>query len=672
MYIEEQYIQEQFTNNFLCGRPGNIVIYGTGIHTKHLLENIQGSKIIGLMDVKRTGEFLWGYRVLSYEEVAAAEDIYIVILARNAVINIIYRRIEQFCKEHQIDIFDINGNNLHRRSTDYNEKLCFSLKEYALIEEIKVADIVTFDVFDTLLVRSVMRPRDLFKVMENTLSERNYYFAEERIKAEEALGSEKNPNIYEIYRELQKNIKISDEKMNDLLELEIYWEKHFLRRREKMCRILAWAVASGKEVYLISDMYLPENRLEEILKTFQIEGYKKLFVSCGYRKSKQEGLFSLFKKEIHGEQKACLHIGDNFYSDIVAAEREGFRTFRVYSAVEMLESSLYSEIIPDHMSLEENILIADFAVHAYNDPFGEYEKNGKLIIQTIDKMIKLFAAPVIFKFMLWLMQNIKKNNHDVIIFPSRDGFLLKKVYELFQKTEKEVPDFLYLYTSRRAAMIAAARTVEDIKKIMEIDFFGDMHQLLKVRFGIEDEEICKETLLDQDKCLKVILQHCSVENKNYLNYLQKTGLAQYKNVAILDFVAMGSVQEALQRLLNSQFTGYYFLKRSTGKTYLEMLQYHSLYKSVGDFQNDANIYKFYYFLESILTSCEPSFYGIDENGEKVFYTESRKKEELELLCRIHDGIVEYCRELLELLPDIYKADSSIKIYDQIFLKNIPY
>ena len=55
MKTEDQYIQERFCQNFIETDCQNIVIYGTGIHTKRLLENIKTNRIVGLMDAAKTG-----------------------------------------------------------------------------------------------------------------------------------------------------------------------------------------------------------------------------------------------------------------------------------------------------------------------------------------------------------------------------------------------------------------------------------------------------------------------------------------------------------------------------------------------------------------------------------------------------------------------------------------
>lgn len=682
MYVEDQYIHDQFVENFVNNKIENIVIYGTGVHTELLLKNTNDNHVIGLMDAKRTGEVLWGYPVLSMEEVAAINNVSIVIIARNAVINVIYRRIEDFIKSNHISVYDINGKDLSQFDFDTQEHACFQTKEEELRAKIKEADVVTFDIFDTLLTRCVLRPKDIYSIMDVQLSafDKEYCFSQERIRAEEDanVDTKNNPTIQDIYRHFQKNTNVSEEESNRLMQMEIDVEKRYLTRREKMCEIFAETVKAGKEVYLISDMYLTEQILREILHLFHIAGYRELYVSCDRKCTKTSGLFETFMENEKIAGKKCLHIGDNLYSDIVRPKQLGFDTYQVYSVTEMFESSIYSKALLNNCCLEENIALAYYAVHAYNNPFGSYQSNGKLILSSVNQTIKLFIAPVIFKYMIWLVKKVQAEKQELVIFPSRDGFLLQQIYDEMRKADLDMslPPSVYLYTSRRAAMVAAASNQDDVKRILDIPFHGLLSDCIYNRFNMkmgelgydnnQNERLSIQDLKEAgDKVLTKLLGRCKQERSEYLKYIQKEIPQKYKNVAFVDFVAMGTVQDALQRLTNETYTGHYFLRRSPDDTSVRYIQCDSLYKTSGDFESEDNIYKFYYFLETIITSYEPTFKCMDENGNKVFFEDTRKSVNIEYLKRIHEAILEYCREIYQLLPDLIGSECSVSVYDTL-------
>ncbi|MCM1264031.1 MAG: hypothetical protein NC313_15070 [Butyrivibrio sp.] len=662
---EDQYIQEQFDKNFLNGIPGNIVIYGTGLHTQELLKNVPMERIIGLMDAAKTGETMFGKKVLSYDEVAAIPEVYIVIIARNSVINVIYRRIEAFVSTHGIPVFDINGKRLCSEKINDMPKQCFQIKETELLEKMGKADVVSFDIFDTLLCRCVMRPSDVFNLMDLSLHKKSYLFSTERTKAESQLPADSNYSIYDIYRRFQENTGERDFEIKRIMELEIETEKSVLKRRESMCRIFNQAVAEGKCVYLVSDMYLDEQILSGILKHFQIEGYKKLYVSTDYKSSKQEELFKIISRQEGLSGRQWLHVGDNFYADICMPKKYGIDTFRVYSTMEMLEQSIYAQIVEKNHSLEENIVIARFAAMAFNSPFGEFSGNGKLRIAKIGFLADLLVAPLIMKYMAMLISYIDKQDDVQVLFPSRDGYVLKQIYDGFAKkhAEMKMPESVYLYTSRRAALVAAAQNEENLDFIINLPDSCSISERIHKRFGVAlPEEYDAGSI---PKPIKgQLMDICQKEREYYARYLEQAGFYKKKSVFV-DFVAVGTVQDALQRMTGRKLYGYYFYRREPDNYYRKNLICESLYPMAGDFETNTNVYKYYYFLENVLSSYEPTFMRCLADGGKEFYKELRSDKEIDLIKQMHCAILQYCEEMFDLYPDVLQMAAGIGLYDEI-------
>lgn len=666
MYIEDQYIQEQFQKNFIEGMTCNLVIYGTGMRTEKLLGNISDERIVGLMDAVRTGELVYGKKVLSYEEVARLSNVCIVIIARNAVIHVIYRRIRSFVKEFGISVFDVNGNRLMDEDVQNRTHECFSLCAEDLAERIKGADVVSFDIFDTLLCRRVMRPVDVFRVIDEKLrvKPKTYLFSAERIQAERELG-DRNPTIYDIYRNFQKHTSETDDEINCLIKLEIETEKKVLQSRDSMCRFMKQAITQGKKVILISDMYFTKDILKDLLGEFGIQGYDQIYVSCEYGLSKTEGIFEQVRDKecIRG---SWLHIGDNDWADIRIPEKLGIQTYKVYSTVEMLEQSIYASIVEYNNSIEENIAIAYFAAEGFNDPFGRYYPNGKLIIDSAKRLAKLIIAPMVFKYVIWLIQKLEKSSENLVLFPSRDGFLLKQIYDLISRkyVDLDLPVSVYFYTSRRAAQVAAAKTREDICRIAEFDASYPVFERLEKRFEIIGEGEFELNALP-DSILKAALERSCMEREAYLEYIESTGFFRKKKVALVDLVAIGTVHEALQRITEKKIKGYYFLRRSPDTLLTQELDCESLYGMFGDFQMKFNIYRFYYFLESVITSYEPTFKYVDGEGGLSFYEEYRSSETIELLKSMHDSVYEYCLERLEIDSNVLRMNENVQLYDDL-------
>jgi predicted HAD superfamily hydrolase len=520
------------------------------------------------------------------------------------------------------------------------------------------ADVISFDVFDTLLCRRVLRPTDVFRVIDDLLGKKDYIFSKERMRAEASFMDGSNPTLHEIYQVFKADTGVDEAEIHSLFELEIETERRLLKRREAVCSILERAVHMGKRVIIISDMYFTQDILTKLLADFGITGYERLYVSSEYRKAKSEGLFELVKAEINDDSLKWLHIGDNVHTDIYPAQKAGIETFRIYGTVEMLESSIYSGLLEKNNSQEENIVSAYFAAEAFNDPFGVYEKNGKLVIESADDLGRLLIAPVVFKYLMWLIDKLKNDDIDLIVFPSRDGYILKIIYDYIKERRRDLklPDSVYLYTSRRAALVASAYTKEDVHSIIDVDSPDTMKERIHKRFEIEVD--VSESFMEE------LMASCGEEREAYQKYLKSVGVMDC-NCGLVDFVAMGTVQEALEKLTGQSIRGYYFARRSPDTEQREKLICNSLYQMGGDFQMEFNIYRFYYFMETVITSYEPTFKKIDKDGKFCFFDEKRNQEELDELRSIHNAIFGYCRDMLDLFPDISILQAEVDIYDTI-------
>lgn len=663
-------IINNFNNHIILNESiKNVVIYGTGELAKCIISNIKSDKICGLMDQNRTGEYVYGQKVLSYEEVASIKDVVIVIAARASVINIIVRRIEKFCKVFSIDIYDANGNKVNtKREYIDNRHKCFSLKKDELMNMCKEAELISFDIFDTLICRKVLRPRDIFTYIDGELENKTYIFSQERINAEEKLNEYGTPTIEQIYNQMQENTSISDDEKRRLTNLEIEVEKKFIIPRKEMIQVYKTFLKMNKRVILVSDMYFTKEIIEMFLEENGINGYEDLIISCEYGCKKEQGLFNVVLEKTGIEASKIIHIGDNEIADINAPSKIGIKGYRVYSTSEMIEYSIYSHILQEKMTFEENVVVGTFAANIYNSPFSGYDEGGIIIVNNDLELIRYFVAPIIFKYIIWMITIINQNNNDYVIFPSRDGYVLQQIYEVMRE-DNLLPPSMYLYASRQAVLIAAARERQDIEYILKFPDDRSFRDMVKARFGEEVEANSLEELTEMDYSL--LLNRSKEEREKYNIYLQNTELLKVKNGAFIDFVAMGTVQEAMERLLRKHFNGVYFVKRISDGYGTKNINVSSLYESEDDYASTSKVYQLYYLLENILSSYEASLEKFDENGVPVLYPEKRSNTQIDILKACHKEIIDYCKEMKNCCNNANLWTANVKIYDCIlgFMSN---
>lgn len=605
MFEEQQKTVEIFRTHLLDWQQEKIVLYGTGINAEAVVKSCPEYQIVGLMDAAKTGEVLWGLTVLSEKEILEKGIRCIVVVARPAVLSVIYKRIQIWSEENKIFVCDIYGNSLADRIKDRKRASpYFEISYDMLLEKIRKHEVISFDIFDTLLTRNVYEPRDVFSLLDiETRDKLSFRFSRERIKAERELLLKGEPNIYQIYNLIKEQQCLSVEKTQNLLENEIEKEKEVLLVRYKIWECFQYCLVEKKKIYLVSDMYFTKKILEEILTGLGIDGYEEILVSCEYGCSKQNGLFEILKEKI-GEH-SWLHIGDNHEADYLAAQKSGGDVFEILSPVRMMELSTYYTLLADIKSTEERVMIGMLAAKVFNDPFKLYRSDGKPRINNLFNFGYVFIAPAIVSFMLWLFSVLEEEKNSLLIFSARDGWLLQKIYHIFQENCHMVnlPEDVYLLISRKAVCIAAENN------------------------------------------------GCEEERYNYLNYLKSLKLENYKKIYFFDFMSRGTCQSRLEDIIGRKLQGVYFQKSLSGDEKKDSIQVLSFYKEKSALEKDLRIFAMCDFLECILTSPVPSFCGIDCSGNPVYEKEQRSAEQIESIEKIHEGILNYCREFTEIVRE---------------------
>ena len=188
-------------------------------------------------------------------------------------------------------------------------------------------ELLSFDIFDTLLTRPCRKPTDVFIQMAAAFSEIPNTFPQNRIQAEQAareLAEGRECNIDEIYRILEKMEGYTPRLCKRLRLMEQETELRICRARPEGAELLKAAVSLDMRVVLISDMYLPKRHIGRMLCKCGITNFSELYVSCDVRHSKANGdMFRFVKKQEQMAFSQMLHIGDNPISDVIIPQNLG-------------------------------------------------------------------------------------------------------------------------------------------------------------------------------------------------------------------------------------------------------------------------------------------------------------------------------------------------------------
>ena len=183
--------------------------------------------------------------------------------------------------------------------------------------------LVSFDVFDTLILRTVLNPKDIFyltgmsvfKSPNDALKFQSARILAERVAREKSLAGE--VNIEDIYRSLEGYTK---EICEQLKEAELRVEMDSCAPRNEVVKLFKALIDSGKDVVLISDMYLSSAFIKRMLEKCGIVEMKGIFVSNELGCDKRSGkLFLEAQKSVENFNGKHIHYGDSFKADFIGA-----------------------------------------------------------------------------------------------------------------------------------------------------------------------------------------------------------------------------------------------------------------------------------------------------------------------------------------------------------------
>lgn len=625
----------------------NVCLYGLGTETERFL-NENGSKlsVVGLLDGFRSDGEIYGYPIIPIAETPAKGVKLIIVVARPGSCKAIAKRIGDFCRENDIALFDVRGRDLlDAAAVAFDFKNVSGASKAELMDKASDADVISFDLFDTLVMRRVKSYTDVFDILDHQLHEMGIFipeFAKQRLFAEKELSKEKPPKLEQIYDSVLRTVGGSFINTAELAELEWKLDFSLLAVRETVKEVFDSFISMGKKVVITTDSYYSKEQIAQILDKFEFSGYDELLVSCEYGTAKTQDLFSILSDKHSG--KRILHIGDDEFADIEKAKSHGIDTFRIYSASDLFDvlGGLGAE--DEIASIADRVKIGLFLARIFNDPFWFEDEERRLSVRDASDIGYLFCGAMISDFTLWMKECVDKQGYDQMLFGARDGYLVGRLFRMADATKASY----YFLSSRTAAIRAGMDSQEDIDYVDSMKYFGSPEDALRVRFGIEVDDV---NTIDRSV---VILDKAKQQRENYHKYIDKLGIGS-GNLALFDFVAKGTTQMYLQKLFSQHMKGFYFLQLEPEFMADKGLDIEPFYSD--EEKNTSAIFDNYYILETMLTAPYPQMEEMDNDGNPVFVKETRSEQDLRVFDRAQQGILEYFEEYLRILPESARKEN---------------
>lgn len=515
------------------------------------------------------------------------------------------------------------------------------------------SEIVSFDIFDTLLLRHYVNPADLFLHIEKDLKING--FSAERINAERRCRV-KHPEKQDItFDDIYGEI---DYKYNHLKKVELEYERRTLHANWQIKPLFEYAKERRKKIIAVSDMYLPADFLEEILSDNGICGVDNIFVSGVENKTKHGGdLFRLILNKFHIEPSKVLHIGDNKRADFKIPSKLGIRCCAYRKMAEQyFAKSRHLKNFYEQSKDSPNASILTGIVGEYllRNNFGSYWK----------ELGYKCAGPVAYAYSKFIEQVTRENNITNIIFIARDGHLLKKVYN-------------FLYGSIKNSYIYASRIM---KNICFLDQVNPKHARMIVEFYEEEHEDIREIVKklrprkasDWQNILKDYhdLFLSKGYSKRYLKYLSKF-VSKEDSVALVDTITGDfSSQYLLTHTLGMDFIGIYWSNICHCK-YPFRFSCFKINSKFGRWDYDIFTYR-WDFIEFIISSPELPVKFVNVDGSARYFQKISPEENIRVSVypEIVDGAMEFVGDISKTFGK-YGVDMSAEMiieYINLFIQ----
>lgn len=339
--------------------------------------------------------------------------------------------------------------------------------------------VVSFDVFDTLIFRPFSAPADLFYVVGARLGIpdfRKIRIEAERIAREDSEHGE--ISVKDIYAVLERLTGISAD-VGIVTELET--EKELCYANPYMLSVWKKCIERGARIAVTSDMYLPSDFISELLRKNGFDGFEGIFVSCEHGCGKYGGgLFEKVKTAFSADK--IVHIGDNWAADIKGAEKAGIKPF-YYPNVNHTGNKHRTHDMSFITGSAYRGIVNSWLYSGYGKYSPAYEYGFKV------------GGILALGYCRFIHQQAKQRNSDKILFFSRDGYILKKIYNKLYPDEKTE----YVYWSRTAAAKLSADIFpydyyrrfifQKVNKGYEIKDILDAMGLSDIETGLSPDEL---------------------------------------------------------------------------------------------------------------------------------------------------------------------------------------
>lgn len=319
-------------------------------------------------------------------------------------------------------------------------------EQHALLNRLNDIDVVSFDIFDTLLHRPFAKPRHLFQYIELKTGIKNFYTnriqASRLTRKKQSAAGIEEITLDEIYETLGTlDSTLTPDTLARLKQLEQETEINLCQPNLDTLAFYQLLQQNHKKIVLTSDMYLPVSTIEHMLHKCGYRAYHQLIVSHTDKRTKKSG--RRFENFLNLPPHRILHIGDNFVSDVQSPSRYGIHTI-LYTPT---TSPYQSNRLVKRIKKEAGLFFSFWHAQIQHQPMPDYWYSIGF----------QYIGPLLAHFCHFLNNELNQSGLHHVAFMARDGQIMKRVFDTLFPNEKQTD---YVFASRLMMQAALSHSTQ--------------------------------------------------------------------------------------------------------------------------------------------------------------------------------------------------------------------
>jgi FMN phosphatase YigB (HAD superfamily) len=543
---------------------------------------------------------------------------------------------------------------------------------------------VSFDIFDTLVVRPFLTAHGARNFLSMLVQEQFGIEGFDRLRSQAEIKARaragKDVDLQRIYATLQQDASLDSKILEAVMALELSTERRLLKPRSVLMEALeSFAADPRRTVVGVSDMYISQQYLRAVLPSAIDQALGRLYVSCdtGWRKDTDNGWHALIQAE-HGDPKKWLHIGDNEHADVMQPLHAG-----MLFPVHVLRPSAYLDVVPSLRDLRPPASQRGDWAHElwlglvvnHLAQWGDRQPEmfaGSMRIEHPESFGYVVLGPLITDYLIWLARIALQRGSKKILFLSREGYLLHKLY---LRMRAHVPalaavEARYLLVSRRGVNTPAMHDITDLASAFRKPYTGSFFGLLDSRLGrevaasaqqalgrtaLESEVYLPEMaseLIERLRSIAPALEEIAQRERKAYQLYWHTQVSDGDQPIVADVGYAGSIQAQLARVIGQPLGGAYFAVTSDIDEVLATDQW--AVARFHDGRSDADlppVLTHHLLLEALLTSPSAQFSHFEQQENDLlprFREDDEHAPRWVLIEKIQAGAETFIKDILDV------------------------